>query len=239
MRPFPMLRLTAPLSAVVLFATPAQTSIPGSDLAVLGGLLHVCQDNVPADGEEIVCVEREDSFLNSPYTGSECSNPNPCVPDTIPGATLRMTAQLMRDENTLVSNTSGPPFPDPPIDAGDSAGLLLKFRIGWFRFRLLDLFSGTQVGNWNTFFENEIFHDIVLAGAHSPQFFSHNLVDLGEKITAIADHFFRQDLSGAVPYIIETRFLPWHLRSDQSDAGEGLGSFSTHRLKVGWVRVLP
>jgi hypothetical protein len=232
------LRLTVLLSAVALFAAPAHTSVPGSDLAVLGGLQHVCEDNVPADGQEIVCVDREGPFLNSPYTGIECPQPTTCHVDTIPGVKLAMTAQLMRDENTLVSNTSGVPFPDPPIDVGDSAGMLLTFRIGHHFFQLLDLFSGTQVGNWNTFFENEIFQDVDLPEADHPQYFSHNLVDLGEALTAIADKSFPQDLSDAVPYMIATRYRR-HIQSDQSAEDEPLASFSRHRLRVGWVRVLP
>ena len=168
----------------------------------------------------------------------ECPQPTTCVPDTIPGVVLNTIVRLMRDENTLVSNTSGVPFPDPPIDVGDSAGILVSFRIGYRWFQFLDLFSGTQVGNWNTFFESEIFQNVDLPGPEHPQYFSHNLVDLGEALTAIADRHYRQDLSAAVPYMISTR-QKRHLQSDQSAEDEPLASFSRHRLRIGWVRVLP
>jgi hypothetical protein len=80
---------------------------------------------------------------------------------------------------------------------------------------------------------------VFVPGDDHPQYFSHNLVDLGERITEIADPFFAQDLSEAVPYMIEAKYLPFRAKSDQSEADEPLGSFTTHRLKVGWVRVLP
>ena len=237
MRPHVLLSL--PLSAALaLVAARAGASIPGNiDQRGLAGLVHVCQaDAEPGDADYVPCVQHESDDPQLPFTAVECgpAGLDPvCVVDFIPKVRIKGTLFLINDDDAEDSGGFFQP----------EAGFVLELKLHGKKVKLVELFDGTTIGNWNGFSESFLVNVANAIDFKNPtgtefQFASDNLSTIGEQIRqAAAAAFPKADLSAAVPVVTSIERDP---KSPPLDAsGNTLASAATFKVVIEFARTVP
>ena len=228
------IQLLAGLAALAL-AGPAIASIPGN-LAERSreGLQHVCVDHEPGDTDYLECQLQEGGFTDAPYTAEECSAAGlapVCELDFVPKARIKGTVMIVYDElprsgtNTAVT---------------EETALILDLKIKKKKVRLLELFEGSKIGNWNSIgIETGLLQggiNFTNSSMTAFQFANDNLTDLGDQIVALADAAFpKVDLSQALPVVTSMRKV--EKKSVDASGTDPTASATVWKIVIEFVRV--
>jgi len=227
-------KLLAGLWAFAL-AAPALASIPGNlDQRSREGLQHVCVDAEPGDDDYVTCQAQIGGFADAPYTAEEC-----------PPAGLEAECELDFVRKVRLKGTVTIIYDDTPRSGANAAvteetALILDLKIKKKKVRLLELFEGSKLGNWNSIgVETGLLQggiNFTNSSMTAFQFASENLTDLGDQIVALADAAFpKTDLSQALPVV--TSLVKIEKKSVDASAGNPTASSTVWKIVLEFVRV--
>ena len=226
----------APLVLLTAHPGPASAGAPGGINVTeieLGNLAFVCSND-----RTIQCLDRDGNFLNSPYTGVECSGTTDCDIDFIEGAEIRALLTLVADD----------PSPDDSSGVDLALAALLEFKLGDRSYAFANIvpnYSQDRVGEWFSFPTEDTIFNIDMGGGH---IMSTAFADMNDRIVALAAAEFGIT-DPVVAVILEgssesgiprnaPRKSP-ELEGDESALGNSLGTIARYRVTIGFSRLAP
>ena len=221
--------------ATLSLAVPTLASIPGNlDQRSREGLQHVCVDEEPGDADYVACQLQEGGFVDAPYTGEECTAAGlepVCELDFVPKVRLKGTVTIAYDD-TPRSGTNAA--------VTEQTAIVLDLKVKKKKVRLIELFEGSKIGNWNTIgIETGLLTGGIVFTNPSEtafQFANDNLTDLGDRIVALAQEAFpKADVSSALPVV--TRLERIEKKNLDASGADPTATSTVWKLVLEFVRV--